>query len=124
MYLFFHTVHHHMAWTTVYAGLLLFGVTFYLSVFAKRDVTPLLRRTVYVFIGAMVMQALIGVWLLLVVGVQPAAEVHWIYGMGAALSLPFFVFIEVTAEKRPSLGSYIWGFGMLAAVAFRSILTG
>jgi hypothetical protein len=124
LYLVLRTVHHTIAWTGVYVGLTMFAVAIYIGMVQRRDVTQLFRGTVYFITGTMVVQALIGVFMLLVIKAQPAAEVHWIYGLGTALALPFFAFIEVTAQKRPSMGSYIWGFGMLVAVGFRSILTG
>lgn len=124
LYPYLKLAHHYIAWSGVYVGVLMFVVGVYIGVVQKRDVTALFRRSVY-FIGAtMVAQALIGMLLWYGVGVRPAAEAHWIYGMGTAAALPFFAFIEMTAEKRPSMGSYIWGFGMLVAVGFRSILTG
>lgn len=118
------TIHFYIAWTGVYIGLLMFGVGLVIGVVMRRDVTVLFRRTVYLIAGTMVVQALIGTYLYLVVGARPAAEAHWIYGLGTAVALPFFAFIEITAEKRPSMGSYLWGFGMLVAIGFRSILTG
>ena len=44
--------------------------------------------------------------------------------MGAVLALPFFIFVEVTAKKRPAMGSYMWGFAVLAGILIRGILTG
>ncbi|MEO0561405.1 MAG: hypothetical protein AAF125_04800 [Chloroflexota bacterium] len=118
------TLHYNIAWTGVYVGALMFGIGLVIAVVKKRDVTVLYRRTVYFIAGTMVVQALIGTYLWVAVGARPNAEVHWIYGLGTAIALPFFAFIEITAEKRPSMGSYVWGFGMLVAVGFRSILTG
>jgi hypothetical protein len=40
------------------------------------------------------------------------------------LTLPFFIFVETTAKKRPAMGSYIWGFALLVGVVLRSIATG
>jgi heme A synthase len=117
-------IHFHIAWTGVYFGLLMFGIGVYIAIFQKRDVTKLFRRTVYVIAGTMIVQALIGTYMYVVVNARPEGEAHWIYGLGTAIALPFFAFIEITAEKRPSMGSYLWGFGMLVAIGFRSILTG
>jgi hypothetical protein len=102
----------------------MFGLGVYIGVVQKRDVTALFRRTVFFIAGTMVVQVILGVVLWYGVNARPNAEVHWIYGVGTAAALPFFAFIEMTAQKRPSMGSYIWGFGMLVAVGFRSILTG
>ena len=124
MYLILKTIHYYMAWTTVYVGLLMFGVGVYLGIFQKRDVTRFFRRGVFAIAATVFVQGIIGMLLWFVIGIRPVGEAHWIYGAGTAAALPFFAFIEMTAEKRPSMGSYIWGFGMLVAVGFRSILTG
>ena len=124
LYPYLRGVHYLLAWSGVYVGVLMFGLGVYIGVVQKRDVTTLFRRTVYFIAGTVIVQAVIGLVLWYGVGARPAAEVHWIYGMGTAAALPFFAFIEVTAQKRPAMGSYIWGFGMLVAVGFRSILTG
>jgi len=71
----------------------------------------------------MAFQALIGL-IMYAIGLRPHEEVHLIYGLGSVLALPFFIFVEVTARKRPAMGSYIWGFAVLAGVLIRSILTG
>jgi hypothetical protein len=55
---------------------------------------------------------------------RPYEEVHLVYGVGAVLALPFFIFVEVTAKKRPSMGSYMWGFALLAGIIIRTISTG
>ncbi len=124
LYPYLRGLHYLLAWSGVYAGLLMFGLGIYIGIVQKRDVTVLFRRTVYFIAGTMIGQMLIGIALWHGMGARPAAEVHWIYGLGTAAALPFFAFIEMTAQKRPSMGSYIWGFGMLVAVGFRSILTG
>lgn len=116
--------HHGLAWTLVYVGLLFVGMAFHISVIQRRDVTPLFRRTLYVLMGMVALQGLLGIALYVGVGVRPTGEAHWIYGLGTFLALPFFAYIESTAEKRPSMGSYVWGLAMLVAVGFRSILTG
>ncbi len=93
------------------------------GILRKGDVTPLFRAATYVIFGTMLLQALLGL-LLYARGLRPTQEVHLIYGMAAVLALPFFIFVEVTARKRPAMGSYIWGFGLLAGILLRSILTG
>ena len=89
----------------------------------KGDVTPLFRAATFVIFGTMLLQALLGL-LLYARGLRPAQEVHLIYGMASVLALPFFIFVELTARKRPAMGSYIWGFGLLTGILLRSILTG
>jgi hypothetical protein len=116
--------HYIIAWSGVYVGLLMFGIGVYIALVQKRDVTVLFRRTVYFIAGTMLVQVALGLLMWYGVGARPAAEAHWIYGFGTAAALPFFAYIEITAQKRPSMGSYLWGFGMLVAIGFRSILTG
>ncbi len=93
------------------------------GILRKGDVTPLFRAATYVIVGTILLQALLGL-LLYARGLRPSQEVHLIYGMAAVLALPFFIFVELTARKRPAMGSYIWGFGLLTGILLRSILTG
>ena len=93
------------------------------GILRKGDVTPLFRAATYVIVGTMLLQALLGL-LLYARGLRPSQEVHLIYGMAAVLALPFFIFVELTARKRPAMGSYIWGFGLLTGILLRNILTG
>lgn len=116
--------HHTVAWTGFYVSLLLFMIAFYIGVVQKRDVTRLFRHSVFVIAGTMMLQVLIGTTIWFGVGTRPIGEAHWIYGVATAAAIPYFAFIEMTAEKRPSMGSYLWGIGMVIAIGFRSILTG
>lgn len=93
------------------------------GILRKGDVTPLFRSATFIIFGAMLLQALLGL-LLYARGLRPAQDVHLIYGMATVLTLPFFIFVELTARKRPAMGSYIWGFGLLTGIVLRSILTG
>ncbi len=93
------------------------------GILRKGDVTALFRAATFLIFGSMLLQALMGL-LLYAEGLRPAQDVHIIYGMATVLALPFFMFVEMTARKRPAMGSYIWGFGLLAGIALRSILTG
>lgn len=95
----------------------------YIGIRRKGDVTPLFRATTYIVFGTMLLQSLIGL-MMYALGGRPLEEVHYIYGMASVLALPFFIFVEVTAKKRPAMGSYIWGFTLLAGVLIRSIMTG
>lgn len=124
LYPYLKIIHHTLAWTGVYVGLILFAVAFHLGVMQKRDVTRLFRRSVYALAALMVVQMLLGTAIWYGVGTRPIGEAHWIYGVATAAAIPYFAFIETTAEKRPAMGSYLWGLGMLAAIGFRSILTG
>ena len=99
------------------------AVAIYIGLIRHGDVTPVFRRATYAIVGLMAVELLLGL-AMLALGGQPGQEVHLIYGFGATLSLPFFVYVETTARKRPAMGSYIWGFAMLAAIVLRAIMTG
>ena len=108
-------------------GLALAGVmaalAVYIGIMRKGDVTPLFRSATYVIVFSMVLQSLIGL-AMLTQQAHPREDVHFIYGMASILALPFFIFVEKTAQKRPAMGSYIWGFTLLFGVIIRSIMTG
>lgn len=98
----------------------------YIGVIRKGDVTTAFRFTAYAITALMLLEVLIGAAMYFhpLIQARPYDEVHLIYGMGALLALPFFIYVETTARKRPAMGSYIWGFAMLAAILVRSIMTG
>lgn len=104
-------------------GILLFAWAVYVGLIRHGDVTRLFRRGVYAMVAFMVIESLIGL-IMYGVGGRPYQDVHLIYGLGVVLALPFFVFVETTAKKRPAMGSYIWGFGLMTAIILRSIMTG
>lgn len=104
-------------------ALLMFATGFFIAILQHGDVTRYYRRAVYTVAGVMLAQSLLGL-LMYATGARPAEEVHLIYGMGSVLALPFFIFVEVTAKKRPAMGSYLWGFAVLAGILIRSIMTG
>jgi len=92
------------------------------------EITDLLTTVVgdyglYAVFGLMLVEAGIGLALYLMGG-RPGQEVHLIYGLGTVLSIPFFIFVETTAKKRPAMGSYIWAFALLAGILIRSMGTG
>jgi hypothetical protein len=103
-------------------GMLILAVV--IGIIRKGDVTPWFRRGTYVIVGTMLVQAVIGAIMMFGLGIQPGAPEHLIYGFGTVLALPFFIFVETTAKKRPAMGSYIWGFTLLLGVIIRSIGTG
>jgi len=90
----------------------------------KGDVKPWFRRGVFVVVATMLIQVLIGLYLMYGLNIPSGKPEHIIYGFGALLSLPFFVFVEVTAKKRPAMGSYIWGFALMLGILIRAIGTG
>jgi heme A synthase len=89
----------------------------------REDVTPWFRRLVFTVLAFMVAQAALGGTMWLMDG-RPGQDVHLIYGFAAVVSLPFFMFVEMTSPKRPVMGSYIWGFFLLVGILIRCIMTG
>lgn len=123
IYPFFVSLHD----VTSRAGLALavgmFLVAAYVGLLRHGDVTRAFRRATYAVAAFVGLQFLLGAVMTLMGG-RPGQEVHLIYGLGAALALPFFIYVEVTAKKRPAMGSYLWGYGLLAAIFLRAIVTG
>lgn len=124
LYLFLQPLHYWLSRAGLAAALVMALVGIYIGIIRKGDVTRWFRRATYTVAGVMAVQALIGAIMYFIIGARPYEEVHLIYGLAAVLALPFFVFVEVTARKRPAMGSYIWGFFILAGVLVRSIMTG
>jgi hypothetical protein len=123
-FLILHDLHYHLARFGLVVALIMVTIAVYVGIIRKGDVTPLFRRATYVVFGTMLFEALIGLSMYLFFSARPGQDVHLIYGMGSVLSLPFFIFVESTAKKRPAMGSYIWGFALLAGIILRAIMTG
>ncbi|MBC8098339.1 MAG: hypothetical protein H7Y11_02750 [Armatimonadetes bacterium] len=117
-------VHWQLSRYGLIVGVALLLLAIYIGILRKGDVTPWFRRGTYVIVGTMLVQAVLGMVMLVGYGVQPGAPEHLIYGAGTVLALPFFIFVETTAKKRPAMGSYIWGFTLLLGVLIRAISTG
>ena len=105
-------------------GLVMLALAVYIGLIRHGDVTRYYRRATYSLTGLMLVEAIIGALMYFLAGARPLEEVHLIYGMGAVLALPFFIFVETTAKKRPAMGSYIWGFSLMAAIMIRCFMTG
>lgn len=123
LYAVLHEVHYVLSRAGLVVGLVMLVIAVYIGLLRHGDVTRAFRRGVYAVIALMVVESLVGLGIYLI-GLRPYEEVHLIYGMGAVLALPFFVYVETTAKKRPAMGSYIWGFTLMAAIILRSIVTG
>lgn len=123
LYPFLRDSHFWISRASLVIALAMLALAVYVGIIRKGDVTPIFRRATYAVFGLMLLEALIGVTMY-ALGFRPAQEVHLIYGAGAVLALPFFIFVETTAKKRPAMGSYIWGFALLMGVIVRSIGTG
>jgi len=124
LYLFLRSIHNHLGRFTLAVALIMFAVAVYIGLLRHADVTPYFRRGTYVVLGMMLFQAFMGATMTFILGIQPGAPEHLLYGLGTVLALPFFIFVETTAEKRPAMGSYLWGFALLAGIIVRSISTG
>ena len=122
-YVILRDLHYHLSRLGLVAAALMTGLGVYVGIIRKGDVTPLFRYATYIIFATMLIQSLIGLGMYALQG-RPAQEVHLIYGMASVLALPFFIFVETTAKKRPAMGSYIWGFSLLLGVIIRSIMTG
>lgn len=118
------SVHFQLSRYGLVVGIAMLLAAIVIGIVRKGDVTPWFRRGTFVVVGTMLIQALIGAVMMFGMGIQPGAPEHLIYGVGTVLALPFFIFVETTAKKRPAMGSYIWGFTLLLGVIVRSIGTG
>ncbi|MDZ4766344.1 MAG: hypothetical protein SGI73_17520 [Chloroflexota bacterium] len=123
LYPFLRETHAIFSRVGIIAGLIMLAAGVYIGLIRHGDVTRPFRLGVYAMTAFMALEALIGL-ILYGSGGRPYDEVHLIYGAGATLALPFFVYVEVTARKRPAMGSYIWGFALMTAIILRAIVTG
>ena len=117
-------IHFHISRFSLVVGLGMLVIAVYIGIIRHGDVTDYFRRGTYVMVGVMILESFIGAILYFGIGTRPADEVHLLYGLGTVLALPFFIYVERTATKRPAMGSYIWGFTLLAAIIVRCIGTG
>ncbi len=124
LYLFFRDLHYLLSRLGFAVALAMLALAMYIGLIRHGDVTRWYRRTAYGVAAGMVLEAVIGAILYVFINARPGEDVHLIYGLGAFLALPFFIFVEVTAKKRPAMGSYIWGFAVLTGILIRSITTG
>lgn len=122
-YAFLRDVHQAVAYSGLIVAAVMLFVAIFLGLYRHGDVTAWFRRITYTIFAFMLVQGCIG-GIMYLMGGRPGEDVHIIYGYGVVLSLPFFIFVETTAKKRPAMGSYIWGFTMLAAIIVRCISTG
>ena len=109
--------HYWLSRASLLVAVVMLAVAIYIGLIRHGDVTPVFRRATYAIVGLMAVELLLGL-AMLALGGQPGQEVHLIYGFG------FFVYVDPTARTRPAMGSYIWGFAMLAAIVLRAIMTG
>lgn len=66
----------------------MFALGIFIGLVRHGDVTHYYRRAVYTVAGVMVLQSVIGLAMYFM-GARPAEDVHFIYGMGTVLALPF-----------------------------------
>lgn len=124
LFLIIETIHHYFAWFALAVAVMMLVLSLYIGLRRHADVTPYFRRSTYIVFGMIVWQALLGLVMVVVYNVPPGQDVHVIYGAGTLMALPFFIFVEKTAEKRPAMGSYMWGFALLSGIMIRCISTG
>jgi len=101
LYLFLRDTHYWISRIGLGAGLILLAIALYIGLIRHGDVTGWFRRIVYVMVGMMVVQTIIGL-AMYAAGFRPHEDVHLVYGVGALLALPFFIYVERTATKRPA----------------------
>lgn len=123
-YILLRHLHNHFGRFTLALAVFMFGLALYIGLVRHADVTPYFRRGVYLCVGMMLLESALGAVMYVFIGARPYEEVHLIYGAGAILALPFFIFVETTAPKRPAFGSYMWGFALLAGIIIRCLQTG
>jgi hypothetical protein len=117
-------VHNQLGRFALFLAVGMFLLALYIGLVRRADVTAYFRRGTYFMVATMVLQGLIGALLYFGIGLRPKEDAHLIYGIGTILALPFFIYVETTAPKRPAMGSYMWGFGLLAGILIRCIQTG
>lgn len=122
-YVIMREAHWYLSRAGLVVAVMMFCVGVYIGLLKHRDVSRWFRAATYTVFAFMALQGVLGgiMWLM---GGRPHEEVHLIYGYGVVLALPFFIFVETTANKRPAMGSYLWGFALLAAIIIRTITTG
>lgn len=123
-YLLLRTAHNHFGRYMLAVAGTMFGIATYIGIIRHADVTPYFRRATYVVFGSMLVEGAMGAALYFIIGARPGEDVHILYGIGTMLALPFFIYVERTAPKRPAMGSYMWGFGLLAGIIVRCLSTG
>lgn len=123
IYPLLHSVHYWLSRVGIVVGVVMLVIALYIGLAKHGDVTKWFRRGVYSVIGLVGVECLFGL-IMYLMGGRPYEDIHIVYGVGALLSLPFFVFVETTAKKRPAMGSYMWGFALLVGIFVRGIMTG
>ncbi|MBI1259158.1 MAG: hypothetical protein GC204_16940 [Chloroflexi bacterium] len=123
LYATLHTFHYWISRVGIVVGLVMLVLALYIGLVRHGDVTKWFRRGAYAVTAFIGVEFLLGATMFLMGG-RPGEDVHIIYGFGALLSLPFFIFVETTAKKRPAMGSYMWAFALMVAIFMRSIMTG
>lgn len=118
------SVHYWLSRIGLGIALVMLLIAVYIGLLRHGDVTRWFRRATYGVVVFSIVESLLGLSMVLFFGLQPPQPVHYVYGIGAVLCLPFFIFVETTAKKRPAMGSYLWGFTLLLAIFVRAIMTG
>ncbi len=123
LYIFLLDLHVQLARLGLAAAALMGGVALYTGLIRKGDVTPLFRSAAYTVFATVLLSALMGAVMLTQNG-RPREDAHLFYGAAGVLALPFFIFVETTAKKRPAMGVYVWGFALVIGFLLRAMMTG
>lgn len=123
MYDTLHWIHYVMSRVMVGIAIALFLFAL-LQAQRKHDAGPWIRKAAYTITGVIIIQVILGFTMYFQGGRPLDPDVHMVYGIGASVVLPFFVYVEMTAEKRPAIGSYVLGGLILLGLLIRGILTG
>ncbi len=104
LYPLLHDLHVYLSRVGLIIGVGMFGIAIFIGLIRHGDVNKWFLAATYTTIILMGLQALVGL-AIYSTGARPFEEVHLIYGVGVVCSLPFFVYVERTAKKRPAMGS-------------------
>lgn len=118
-----HSIHYTLSRVMIGVAIALFVLAF-IQAQRKRDAGPWIRKAAYAITALVITQVVLGFMMYFQGGRPLEPDVHMVYGIGASVVLPFFVYVELTAEKRPAIGSYILGGLILLGLVIRGIFTG
>lgn len=116
-------LHTQLARLGLVAAVLMAVSAVFIGIIRKGDVTAWFRSVAYLVFSTVLLSGLSGL-VMMAQGGRPRTDGHLVYGTASVLILPFFIFVETTARKRPAMGVYIWGFALLVGGIIRSIMTG
>ncbi len=123
MYDLIYSIHYWNSRALIASALIVLAAAL-LQIFRKKDAEPWIRTLAYSVTVTVVIQVILGFLMYFQGGRPLEPDVHMVYGVGASVALPFFVYVELTAEKRPAVGSYVLAGIILFGLVLRGIMTG